>query len=216
MKKNQVYALLIYFGFTFLGTLFKNSFKYADDVLVMIFDLVVISTILISVLHLLRDDLKITSFETKKTTVKKSIIVIIIGVLLDVLVTILILLLPSVVFYTSNENLADINSAFKYLPLAIIHTVLIIPILEELIFRRILFRVSSKKFNILLGSIFSSLIFSTVHMPTTSSSFLLLFMHAIIYSYCYYRTNRLSVPIILHSIWNLFIIIGFILQNFNK
>jgi len=138
------------------------------------------------------------------------------GVLLDIVVTLVIVLLPSVVFYTSNENLTDINSAFKYLPLAIIHTIFITPILEELIFRRILFRVSSKKFNILLGAILSSLIFSTVHVPATSSSFLLLFMHAIIYSYCYYRTNRLLVPILLHSIWNLFIIIGFILQNSNK
>ncbi|WP_075618599.1 CPBP family intramembrane glutamic endopeptidase [Paenisporosarcina indica] len=213
MKKNQLYALLIYFGFTLLGTLFKNNFKYADDVLVILFDLVLISTILISVLHLLRNDLKIAAFETKKSTVQKSLLVIIMGVILDIVVTIVIALLPSVVFYTSNENLSDINTIFKFLPLAIIHTVLITPILEELIFRRILFKVSSKRFNILFGSIFSSLIFSTVHLPVSSSSFLMLFMHAIIYSYIYYRTNRLLIPIILHGIWNLLIIIVFILQN---
>jgi len=70
LKKNQVYALLIYFGFTLSATLFKNYLKYADDVLVIIFDLVLISTILISVLYLLRDDLKIATFEKKNQLLK--------------------------------------------------------------------------------------------------------------------------------------------------
>ncbi len=38
MKKNQVSTLLIYFGFTLIRMLFNNIFKYANDVLIIIFE----------------------------------------------------------------------------------------------------------------------------------------------------------------------------------
>ena len=80
------------------------------------------------------------------------------------------------------------------------------PVIEEIIFRYILFHKISRKYGIWPGIMITSLIFCVLHGVT----FIMIFIFAVSFSFLYYRTKTLLWPVIFHSIYNT--IISFIIS----
>jgi len=103
-----------------------------------------------------------------------------------------------------SENTQEIMALVKSLPLLVIVVSIIGPILEEIIFRQIIFGSLYKKFNFFISGLISSLIFAAVHMD---------FTHILIYTamgftfaFLYVQTKRIIVPIFAHVAMNTFVV----------
>ncbi|MEI4771914.1 CPBP family intramembrane glutamic endopeptidase [Psychrobacillus sp. FJAT-51614] len=198
MKKNHVYALIIYFGLGLLGDAITLIFNNPRS-LVIILNFTLSPLLLLVTLYLLKNDLKVMVFEKGKSTVKQSIYAIIKWFFIAIVGFIVIAIITPL-FYTS--EVSNSSRMTQAIPLIVIPFVFIAPVLEELIFRRIIFTSFSKKFTVLLSILFTSVIFAGWHM--TLSGFPIIFWLSIVITYSYYQTNRLLVPITLHILWNLF------------
>ncbi len=102
-----------------------------------------------------------------------------------------------------SQNTQDIVEIAKAFPAFILIVSIIGPILEEIVFRKVLFGALYKRFNFGIAALVSSLIFAVVHMD---------FIHLLIYTamgfafaFLYVKTKRIIVPIIAHVSINLFV-----------
>lgn len=74
------------------------------------------------------------------------------------------------------------------------------PIVEELMFRGILFNILSKKFNLIIGAILSGLVFGIWHMELIQSIYTALF--GIVLAILYAKSGSLLFPILCHIVYN--------------
>ncbi|MDQ0300425.1 membrane protease YdiL (CAAX protease family) [Salibacterium salarium] len=99
-----------------------------------------------------------------------------------------------------SQNTEDILSIVKAIPFFAFIVAIIGPILEEIVFRKVIFGAFYKRFNFVISALLSALIFSVVHFD---------FTHILIYtavgftfSYLYVKTGRIIVPIVAHVAMN--------------
>lgn len=99
-------------------------------------------------------------------------------------------------------------------PMFILVPALVGPILEELIFRKIIFRVFYKRWNFFVSALLSSLIFSAAHFE---------FIHILLYAamgfvfaYLYVKTKRIIVPILVHMLLNTIAVVGSLAIDVDK
>lgn len=78
---------------------------------------------------------------------------------------------------------------------------LVMPIVEELIFRGLLYPILKKHIGVFWGCVLSSLLFSYIHDNVLS--FALLFLFSVYLTMVYERNNNLLVPIACHAFFNL-------------
>ncbi|OLP64767.1 hypothetical protein BACPU_23570 [Bacillus pumilus] len=104
-----------------------------------------------------------------------------------------------------SENTQAILSIMDAVPLLVIVVALIGPILEEIIFRKIIFGVIYEKTNFFIGALVSSVIFAAVHRD---------FEHILLYSamgftfaFLYAKTKRIIVPIVAHMLMNSLVVL---------
>ncbi|WP_368863099.1 lysostaphin resistance A-like protein [Staphylococcus hominis] len=86
---------------------------------------------------------------------------------------------------------------------AIITLGILIPIIEECIFRGVFIKVLFQKSQ-RIGVIISILLFTFAHGPSSVTDFIIYGLPAVIYSVSYYKTKRLEIPIIIHIMNNLY------------
>lgn len=98
-------------------------------------------------------------------------------------------------------NLSINKSLYLYYFIVII----VMPILEEIYYRKIILCQIEKKYNSLKAILISSLMFSIFHMDYIQ--FQISFIFGLLVGYIYVKTRRIEIPILLHSLVNLFIII---------
>ncbi|WP_101773414.1 CPBP family intramembrane glutamic endopeptidase [Peptostreptococcus faecalis] len=102
-------------------------------------------------------------------------------------------------YYIDNENISwylDFITGFIYAP-----------IVEEIIFRGyIIGRLFVN--NPIIGILISTLLFGIGHLPENPISFMLFASSGLLFSIAYYKTKRLEVPIIIHSMGNILITLG--------
>lgn len=88
-----------------------------------------------------------------------------------------------------------------------IEILIVIPIVEELFFRGILFRGFSIKYDQKLAIIFSSILFALIHIDPNSvtaiSQILSAFLLGILLCYIVIYTKSLKIAILIHVFWNL-------------
>lgn len=111
-----------------------------------------------------------------------------------------------------SENTEAIMSVTKVAPIMIIATVLLGPILEELVFRRVIFGSIIQNYNFWIASIISAIVFAAIHMDFTH--ILLYTICGMIFAFLYHKTKRLLTPIIAHILLNGFV--TFIQMNADK
>jgi membrane protease YdiL (CAAX protease family) len=78
--------------------------------------------------------------------------------------------------------------------------VVVAPVAEEIVFRGVLFRLISRRFGLLVGMLFSALLFTLIHMHL--ASFMPIFVLAVALSFFYALTGSLLVPITMHALFN--------------
>jgi uncharacterized protein len=104
-----------------------------------------------------------------------------------------------------SENTRRIVEIIKLTPLLVIVTSIIGPILEEIIFRKIIFGSLYKKYNFFIAAIVSSVLFAAVHMEF--EHLLLYSVMGLTFAFLYVKTKRILVPIFAHVAMNTFVVV---------
>lgn len=110
-----------------------------------------------------------------------------------------------------SNNTQEILSIIKQVPLMIIVSSIIGPILEEIIFRKIIFGSLYKRFNFVISALISSIIFGLAHMELVH--LLLYSAMGFTFAFLYVQTKRIIVPIIAHLTMNTFVAVVQIYQQ---
>ncbi|RHW31513.1 CPBP family intramembrane metalloprotease [Neobacillus notoginsengisoli] len=104
-----------------------------------------------------------------------------------------------------SENTQNILRMIESFPAVIFISSVIGPILEEIVFRKIIFGSLYKRFNFFISGLISSIIFAAAHME---------FEHILLYSaigftfaFLYIQTKRIIVPIFAHVAMNTLVVL---------
>lgn len=96
------------------------------------------------------------------------------------------------------------NSNGYYLSIDLMTTALLAPLAEELVFRKILTKVIFPK-NLKISLVITGIIFTAIHLPVSLGDWVNQLGAALVLSIIYYKTRKVEISIIVHSIMNLFI-----------
>lgn len=88
----------------------------------------------------------------------------------------------------------------------IIFSVIIAPITEELLYRRILYKQIKEEYGFYIASFISSVLFGIAHMAIVQGIYG--FLTGLLLCYCYEVGKQIKIPILVHMIMNLTSIIG--------
>ena len=106
---------------------------------------------------------------------------------------------------TGSENTQNILGLIEAVPAVMLASSVFGPILEEIVFRKIVFGTLHKRLNFFLSALISSLIFAVAHME---------FIHILLYTamgftfaYLYVKTKRILVPIFAHVTMNTLVVL---------
>ncbi|KEK21823.1 CPBP family intramembrane glutamic endopeptidase [Bacillus gaemokensis] len=154
------------------------------------------------VLWLLRTDIRESRFDTKRASIPATIGWIFIGFFLaffsqTIAGTIEMRLLG---IKPGSENTARLMEIARTTPWFLIVISIIGPILEEIVFRKILFGSLYKKFNFFIAAIISSLVFAAIHFDFTH--LLVYTSMGLVFAFLYVKTKRIIVPIMAHVAMN--------------
>lgn len=105
-----------------------------------------------------------------------------------------------------SENTSDIVELTRMNPVFFIVPIITAPILEELIFRKIIFGSLHKRLGFFLSVLLSSLLFGALHFEF--QHLLIYFAMGISLAYVYVQTKRIIVPILVHMGMNTVAILG--------
>ncbi|MCL6587160.1 MAG: CPBP family intramembrane metalloprotease [Anoxybacillus sp.] len=103
-----------------------------------------------------------------------------------------------------SENTKRIVDIIRLTPALVIVTSVIGPILEEIIFRKIIFGTLYQKYNFFIAATISSVLFAAVHMEL--EHLLLYSAMGVTFAFLYAKTNRIFVPIFAHVTMNTFVV----------
>lgn len=99
-----------------------------------------------------------------------------------------------------SENTETIIQVIEIVPATMIAAAVVGPILEEIVFRKIIFGSLYRRFGFFLSALISSLIFSVAHMEL--EHILLYGAMGFTFAFLYVKTKRLIVPIFAHVAMN--------------
>lgn len=102
-----------------------------------------------------------------------------------------------------SENTEAIMNVTKIAPIMILASVVFGPILEELVFRRVIFGSIIQTQNFWVAAIVSSIMFGIIHLDF--SHIILYTITGFIFAYLYYRTKRIITSMIAHMLFNGFV-----------
>ncbi|CAM4038407.1 CPBP family intramembrane glutamic endopeptidase [Mesobacillus zeae] len=104
-----------------------------------------------------------------------------------------------------SENTAQILRLIESFPFVMLVSSVIGPILEEIVFRKILFGSLYKRFNFLIAALGSSVIFALAHGEP--EHILLYSAMGFTFAFLYVKTKRILVPIFAHVAMNTFVVL---------
>ncbi|WP_141434468.1 type II CAAX endopeptidase family protein [Bacillus sp. 03113] len=104
-----------------------------------------------------------------------------------------------------SKNTQAILQLIKAVPLLILVSSIIGPILEEIVFRKIIFGSLYKRMNFFLSSLISSVIFALAHFEV--EHVLLYSAMGFTFAFLYIKTNRIIVPIFAHVAMNTLVVV---------
>lgn len=99
-----------------------------------------------------------------------------------------------------SENTQMIMDITRIAPIMVVTSVLLAPILEELVFRRVIFGSLIQTQNFWVAALISAFVFALIHRDFTH--LLVYTVMGLIFSFLYYKTKRLLAPIIAHMAMN--------------
>ncbi|SOB98522.1 hypothetical protein SAMN05880501_10237 [Ureibacillus xyleni] len=102
-----------------------------------------------------------------------------------------------------SENTETIMLVTEIAPIMIVTTVLFGPILEEFVFRRVVFGSIIQTQNFWVAGFVSSIIFAAIHLDFTH--IILYTISGFVFAFLYYKTKRILTSIIAHMLLNGFV-----------
>lgn len=106
---------------------------------------------------------------------------------------------------TNSENTADIMEITRHIPLFMIVTAIFAPILEEIVFRKIIFGALYKRMNFFFAGTISALIFGLIHLEPIH--LLIYASMGFVFAFLYVKTKRIIVPILVHMGMNSIVVL---------
>ncbi len=107
---------------------------------------------------------------------------------------------------TTSQNTQILMDITRSIPLFMILTALIAPILEEIVFRKVIFGTLYKRTNFFIAGLISALIFGIVHGEP--KHMLVYASMGFVFAFLYVKTKRIIVPIIAHMAMNSLVVIS--------
>lgn len=105
-----------------------------------------------------------------------------------------------------SENTANIVAIARAAPIFILVVAVIGPILEEIVFRKIIFGEIYKRSNFFIGALASGLIFAVVHADFKNT--LIYLTIGFVFAFVYVQSKRIIVPIIAHCTMNAVVVLA--------
>lgn len=213
MKREYWIIIIVYIGMQFSSLLGipllmfgLKSLGISPKLAVPYWLIISFSIGLIIVLIILRKEMKQFNLNHRGSGFGRSVIWAIAGVFLALFAQSLAANIERLLgIEMGSENTKDIIKIIDSFPLAILVSSIFGPILEEIIFRKIIFGTLHKRFNFFISAFISSLIFALAHMEPK---------HILIYSamgftfaFLYVRTKHIIVPIFAHVAMNTLVVI---------
>lgn len=190
---------------TFIGVALGKDFAEMEifaAVFWIVFSFVV--TLMI-VLFLLRKEMKQTN-DLRQMPLNESLIWAVLGVFLALFSQVIAAQIEAFLgITTESENTQQIIALIEAFPIVILVSSIIGPILEEIVFRKIIFGSLYKRFNFWIAAIISSIIFALAHQEP--EHLLLYSSMGFVFSFLYIKTKRIIVPIFAHVAMNTFVVL---------
>lgn len=105
-----------------------------------------------------------------------------------------------------SENTKFLLDLMKITPLLFVAITVIGPILEEIVFRKIIFGSLAPNIGFFLSAIISSLVFGALHMDF--SHILIYTSMGLVFAYLYVKTRQIMVPIMAHVLMNSLVVLS--------
>lgn len=99
-----------------------------------------------------------------------------------------------------SENTQQIMEIARMLPIFMIIPAIIAPILEEIIFRKIIFGALYKRMNFFIAALLSAFVFGIIHGEP--EHILIYASMGLVFAYVYVKTKSILTPIIVHASMN--------------
>ncbi|MFC3041633.1 CPBP family intramembrane glutamic endopeptidase [Virgibacillus xinjiangensis] len=107
---------------------------------------------------------------------------------------------------SGSENTQQIMDITRAAPIFMVIPALIAPILEEIIFRKIIFGSLYKRMNFFFAALLSALVFGLIHLDPTH--ILVYASMGFVFAFLYVHTKRIIVPIIVHAAMNTIVVLA--------
>ncbi|MGM8216735.1 lysostaphin resistance A-like protein [Bacillaceae bacterium W0354] len=160
----------------------------------------------IMILKLLQPDMKETSMRsgpTFGTIIKWSLLGFFLAIFSQVIAN--YITIEYIGVDEPSENTASIMEMVEVNTFLVIVIVLFAPILEEIIFRKIIFGELHKRMNFFIAAILSALTFAVLHWDF---NFILSYIAmGLVFAFLYVKTKRIIVPIIVHAMMNGYVVV---------
>jgi uncharacterized protein len=189
------------------GLMFLFGYLGMDRGLVVPYWLIFSFTLaLVIILFLLRTEMKKTALNERGSSVSYSAAWAVFGVFLALFAQSLAANIEQLIgVEMGSENTQQILHIIESFPLAILVSSVIGPILEEIVFRKIIFGALHKRFNFFLSALISSVIFALAHMEP--QHILLYSAMGFTFAFLYVKTKHILVPIFAHVAMNTFVVV---------
>lgn len=114
-----------------------------------------------------------------------------------------------------SENTALFIDIARSVPVVVFSIAIFAPILEEILFRRILFGMLLPKTNFFIAALISSIMFGIIHFEFTH--IILYSVSGFIFAFIYYKTKRIAASILAHMLLNSFVVfVQFFAEDLRK
>jgi uncharacterized protein len=104
-----------------------------------------------------------------------------------------------------SDNTSSLGALMKATPIMILAVAVLGPILEELVFRRVIFGTLIQKYNFWISAIVSGVVFAAIHLEF--EHILLYTICGLVFAYLYHKTKSIWTSIIAHVLLNTFVTI---------
>ncbi|MEO2077129.1 MAG: type II CAAX endopeptidase family protein [Bacillus sp. (in: firmicutes)] len=213
MKKEYWWIIIVYIAMQLSSLVglpvLLYGFKYAginQRLAVPVWLIASFSIALIIILFLLRKEFNTKRLDERSSSLGMSITWAVFGVFLALFSQSIAGMIEHLMGIKSgSENTKDILTIIDTLPWAILVTSIFGPILEEIVFRKIIFGSLYKRFNFFISALVSSVVFALAHMEPVH--ILLYSAMGFTFAFLYVITKRIWVPIFAHVTMNTLVVL---------
>lgn len=205
MPKRYWYTLLAYLLMHLSGIVAAPFMKFrlglSDDEILAYWNIIAFTGATIIILYLLREDMMMKS----RSGAANFIQVVgwtVLGIILAYVSQYIAVFIETFVLgiKPGSENTFGIMDLIRQFPLFIFIPTILAPILEEVVFRKIIFGALYKRMNFFFAALISSFIFGIIHGEP--QHILIYSSMGFVFAFLYVKTKRIIVPILTHAAMN--------------